>query len=109
MQNPSTDKSLEVITTLGPVETRLAENPSSPEPQISAERGEEARARSRDLAAFIAERDVPHGHKRVGNSDACSTGQVIVATSGKANCVVVCRPRLMAGRHLDGGDDLDAL
>ena len=74
MQNRSADESLEVITALGPVEARLAEYPPSPRPQIGTERSKEARARSRDLAAFIGERDVPHGHKRVGNSDACSTG-----------------------------------
>src|SRR5262249_44216555 len=71
MQNHSADESLEVITALCPVEARLAEYPPRPRLQIGAERGKEARARSRDLAALVGERDVPHGHKRVGNSDAC--------------------------------------
>src|SRR4030081_1737850 len=109
MQNPSSDKSLEVITTLAPVETRLAENPPSPRRQISAERGQEAPARRRDLTAFIGEYEVPHGHKRIGNSDSDMAGQVIVATSGKTERIVACRPRLTAGRHLYGGDDLHAL
>ncbi len=47
--------SLEVITTLAPVETRLAENPPSPRSQINAECGEEALARRRDLPAFVGE------------------------------------------------------
>jgi hypothetical protein len=59
-----------VITTLAPVETGLAENPSSPRPQINAEGGKETPARRRDLTAFIGEYDVPHGHKCIGNSDA---------------------------------------
>ncbi len=79
-----------MITTLAPVETRLAENPPSPRRQISAERGKETRARGRDLTAFIGEYDVPHGHKCVGNSDSDLTSQVIVATSGKAECIVAC-------------------
>jgi hypothetical protein len=44
IQNPSTDESLEVITTLAPVETRPAENPPGPRPQINAERGQETLA-----------------------------------------------------------------
>ena len=87
---PSSDESLEVITTLAPVETRLAENPPSPRPQISAERGKETHARRRDLTAFIGEYDVPHGHKRIGNGDAHLAGQVIVAISGKTERIVVC-------------------
>jgi hypothetical protein len=79
-----------VITTLTPVETGLAENPPGPRPQIGAERGKEALARRRDLTAFIGEYDVPHGHKRVGNSDSYLASQVIVATSGKTECMVVC-------------------
>src|SRR5215475_9941843 len=96
-QNPSSDEPLEVITTLAPVETRLAENPPSPRPQINAERGKKAPARRRDLTAFIGEHDVPHGHKRIGNSDSDLASQVIVATSGETECIVVCRPRLTAG------------
>src|SRR6476619_7047208 len=69
IQNPGADESLEVITTLAPVETRLAENPPGPRPQISAERGKETHARRRDLTAFIGEYDVPHGHKCIRNSD----------------------------------------
>ena len=69
MKNPTADESLEVITTLGPVETRLAENPPSPWLQISAERGKETPARRRDLTAFIGEYDVPHSDKCIGNSD----------------------------------------
>ena len=65
--------------------------------------------RRRDLTAFIGEHDVPHGHKCMGNSDSYLASQVIVATSGKTQCIVVSRPRLMAGRHLYGGDDLHAL
>jgi len=79
-----------VITTLAPVETRLAENSPSPRPQISAERGKETPARRRDLTAFVGEYDVPHGHKCIGNSDSYLTSQVIVATSGKTECIVVC-------------------
>ena len=63
------DKSLEVITTLAPVETRLTENPASSRPQINAERGKKALARTRYLTAFIGEYDVPHGNKRIGKSD----------------------------------------
>src|SRR6266699_5395631 len=109
MQNPSSDESLEVITTLAPVETRLAENPPSPRPQINAGPGKETLARRRDLTAFIGEYDVPHGHKCIGDSDSYLASQVIVATSGKTECIVVCRPRPMARWHLYGGDDLDAL
>ena len=90
IQNPSSDKTLEVITTFAPVETRLAENPPSPRPQIGAERGEEPLARSRDFAALIGQYDVTHGRKRIGNGDPYSAGQVIVATSGKTERVVVC-------------------
>jgi hypothetical protein len=79
-----------VITTLAPVETRLAENPPRPWPQISAERGKETAARRRDLPAFIGEYDVPHSHKCIGNSDSYLASQVIVATSGKTECIVVC-------------------
>jgi hypothetical protein len=89
-QNPSSDKSLEVITTLAPVETRLAENPPSPRRQISAKRGKEMFARRRDLSAFIGEYDVPHSHERIGNSNSYLASQVIVATSGKSKCFVVC-------------------
>jgi hypothetical protein len=59
------DESLDVITTLTPVETRLAEDPSSPRAQISAEREKETPARRRDLTAFIGEYNVPHGHRDV--------------------------------------------
>jgi hypothetical protein len=79
-----------VITTLAPVETRLAENPPSPRPQVNAERGEETRARRRDLTAFIGEYKVPHGHKRIGNSDSDLASQVIVASSGKTQRIVAC-------------------
>jgi len=80
----------QVKSALAPVEARLAENPPSPRPQISAERGKETRARRRDLTAFIGEYDVPHGHKCIGNSDSYLASQVIVATSGKTECIVVC-------------------
>ena len=79
-----------MITTLAPVETRLAENPPSPRPQINAEREKETPARRRDLATFIGEHDMPHGHKCIGNSDSYLASQVIVATSGKTACIVVC-------------------
>ena len=79
-----------MITTLAPVETRLAENPPSPGPQIGAERGKEVPTRRRDLTAFIGKYDVPHGHKCIGNSDSYLASQVIVATSGKTECIVVC-------------------
>ena len=98
-----------MITTLAPVETRLAENPPSLRPQISAERGKETLARRRDLTALIREYDVSHGHKCICNRDSYLASQVIVATSGKTECIVVCRPRPMARWHLYGGDDLDAL
>jgi hypothetical protein len=32
---------------------------------------------------------VPHGHKCIGNSDSYPASQVIVATSGKTECIVV--------------------
>src|SRR5438132_13864460 len=83
MQNPSSDESLEVITTLAPVETRLAENPPSPRPQISAERGKEMPTRRRDLTAFIGEHDVPHGHQCIGNSDSYLASQVIRSNFGQ--------------------------
>ena len=80
-----------MITTLAPVETRLAENPPGPRAQISAERGKETPARRRDLTTFIGKYDVPHGHKCIGNnSDSDLAGQVIVATPGKTECSVVC-------------------
>ena len=63
-------------------------------------------ARRRDLTAFIGEYDVPHGHKSIGNSNSDLASQVIVATSGKTERIVVCRPRLTAGWHLYGGNDL---
>ena len=98
-----------MITTLAPIETGLAENPPGPRPQINAEPGKETLARRRDLTAFIGEYDVSHGHKCIGDSDAYLASQVIVATSGKTDCLVACRPRPMAGWQLYGGDDLDAL
>ena len=58
-----------MIATLAPVETRLAENPPRPWPQISAERGKETPARKRDLATFVSEYDVAHGNKCIGDSD----------------------------------------
>jgi hypothetical protein len=79
-----------VVTTLAPVETRLAENPPNPRPQVNAERGKKAPTRRRDLTAFIGEHDVSHGHKCIGNSDPYLASQVIVATSGKTECLVVC-------------------
>ena len=69
IQNPCSDESLEVVTTFAPVETRLAENPPRPLPQINAEHGKETLARRRDLTALIGEYDMPHGHKCIGNSD----------------------------------------
>src|SRR4029453_1197349 len=66
-------------------------------------------SRSRDFTAFICEYDVSHGHKCICNSDSYLTSQVIVATSGKTGCIVLCWSRLTAGWHLYGGDDLDAL
>ena len=86
-----------MITTLAPVETRLAENPPTPRHQINAPRGKETPARRRHLTAFIGEYDVPHRHKCIGNSDSYLASQVIVATSGKTQCIVVCCPRLTAG------------
>jgi hypothetical protein len=68
----------------------LAENSPSPRPQINAERGKETPARRRHLTAFIGEYDVTHGNKRVGNSDPYLASQVIVATSGKTERIVVC-------------------
>jgi hypothetical protein len=79
-----------VITTLAPVETRLAEDPLRSRHQISAERGKETPARRRNLTAFIGEYDVPHCHKCIGNSDSYLARQVIVTTSGKTECIVVC-------------------
>jgi hypothetical protein len=79
-----------VITTLAPVETRLAENPPGLRPQINPERGKEKLARRRDLTTFISEYDVPHSHKCIGNRDSYLASQVIVATSGKTECIVVC-------------------
>ena len=79
-----------MITTLAPVETRLAEDPPSPRPQIGAERGKETPARSRDLTIFIGEYNVPHGHKCIGNSDSYLASQVVVAASGKTERIVVC-------------------
>jgi len=90
MQNPSADEALDVITALCPVETRLTENPPRPRPQIDAERGEKALARRRDLAALVGEYDVPLGDKRISDGDSYLTSQMIVATSRKANCIVVC-------------------
>ena len=46
--------------------------------------------RRRDLTAFIGEHDVPQRHKCIGNSDPYLASQVIVATSGKTECLVVC-------------------
>jgi hypothetical protein len=43
-----------------------------------------------NLAAFIGEYDMPHGNKGIGHSDSYLASQVIVATSGKTECVVVC-------------------
>ena len=79
-----------MITTLAPVETGLAENPPSPRPRIGAERGKEAPARRRHLTAFIGEYDVPHGDKCIGDSDSYLASQVIVATPGKTERIVVC-------------------
>src|SRR5258706_14482819 len=95
-----------MITTFAPVETRLAENPPGPRPQISDERGKETLARRCDLTAFIGEYDVAHSHKCIGNSDSYLASQMIVATSGKTERIVVCGSRLAAGWRLYGGDDL---
>ncbi|MGB8068001.1 MAG: hypothetical protein WCF38_09935 [Pseudolabrys sp.] len=46
--------------------------------------------RRRHLTALIGEYDVSHGHKCIGNSDSYLASQVIVATSGKTECIVVC-------------------
>jgi len=87
-QNPSSDESLEVITTLAPVRQgwqkirRVAASDHA-----DAER---KCTRRRDLTAFIVELDVPHGHKCIGNSDSYLASQVIVVTSGKTECLVVC-------------------
>lgn len=89
IQNSRSDESLEVITALAPVETRLAENSPCPRCQIDAEPSQETLTRRRYLAAFIIKDDVPHGHKRIGNSNSDPAGQVIVATSGKTQRVVV--------------------
>ena len=48
------------------------------------------------------------GGERVGDRDAELAGDMIVAGAGKAQRVVPRRARLMARRHLDGGDGLDA-
>ena len=85
IQNPSSDESLQVIATLAPVETWLAEYPPGPRLQINPERRKEKLARRRDLTAFIGEYDVPHGHKCVGNSNSYLASQVVVATSGKTD------------------------
>jgi hypothetical protein len=79
-----------VISTFAPVETRLAEYPPGPRPQISAERRKEALARRRDLTALIGENDVPHSNKCIGHRDSHPASQVIVATSGKTECIFVC-------------------
>ena len=47
-------------------------------------------ARRRDLTAFIGEYDVPHGHECIGDSDSDPASQVIVATSGKTERILVC-------------------
>jgi hypothetical protein len=78
-----------MITALAPVETRLAENPPRARRQISAECGKETPARRRDLTAFIGKYNVPHGHKCIGNCDSYLASQVIVATSGETDCIVV--------------------
>jgi len=61
IQNPSPDESFEVVTTLAPVEARLAEKPPTPRRQIGAERGKDTLSRRGDLTAFICQYDVPHG------------------------------------------------
>jgi len=90
IQYSSSDESPEVIAALTPVETRLAEDSPSTRIQISAERGKETPAGRRHLTAFIGEYDVSHAHKRIGNSDSYLASQVIVATTGKTECIVVC-------------------
>ena len=110
IQNPSSNESFEVITTFAPVETRLAENPPSAGTQINAKRGKETFARRRQFTAFVREYDVPFGDECVGNSDPYLAGQVVIATSGKPQCIVGRRARLMAGwRLVHGGDSSDAL
>jgi len=90
MQNPGSDEPLEVITTLAPVETRLAENPpGGPRRQLNAELAKETPARSGDLTTFIGEHDVPHGHKCIGNSVPYLASQVIVSTSGRTERLAV--------------------
>jgi hypothetical protein len=52
---------------------------------------------------------VPHGHECIGNGDSYLASQMIVATSGKTECIVVCGPRLTGGRFLSAfGVDLTA-
>src|SRR5260370_3162337 len=99
MQNPSSDESLEVITTLAPVETRLAENPPSPRPQINAEPGKETLPRRRDLTAFIGQYDVPHGHKGIRDSDSYLAIHQIVPTSPKTECIACFRPQPLPRSH----------
>ena len=68
----------------------MVSNVPGPRRQIDAERGKEVLARRRDLTAFIGKYDMPHGHKCIGNGDSYLASQVIVATSGKTECLVVC-------------------
>jgi hypothetical protein len=107
VENGGSDQALEVTATLGPVETRLAEN-SRPRTrrEVGTEHAEELFARTRELAAFIGEHDLPHRDQRVRDGDAGAASQMIVATSGKPDRLDVCRPRPMTRRNLDGGDEL---
>jgi hypothetical protein len=50
----------------------------------------QTRSGDRDLTAFIGEYDMPHSHECIGNSDSYLASQVIVATSGKMECIVIC-------------------
>lgn len=90
-QNGSANEALEVITTLGPVETGLTEHPPGTlsRPQVGAQRAQETLARGRQFASVIGQHDMSHRHKRVGDGNAHVAGQVIVATSGESERFIV--------------------
>jgi len=104
------DATGDVITPLAPIEAGPAENPPGARlrRQIGTELRQEGRTGLRDFTAILAENDVSFGHQRVGNRNRDLARQMVIACARKAQRVVARGARLIARRHFDRGDRLDA-
>src|SRR5262249_36132536 len=102
------DEAGDVMAALAPVEAGAAEDALAARRQIGAEAGEEGSARRRQLAAVLAEHDMAAGGERGGYGNGDLAGEMVVAGAREAQRVVADRARLVARRHLEGGDRDDA-